>query len=37
MSYNTELQENIADLREILNTINTLPEAGGETPAETVL
>ena len=33
MSYNTDLQNNNADLRAILNTVNALPEAGtGETP-----
>lgn len=37
MSYNTELQANIADLREILDKINTLPEAGGSAPAEPAL
>lgn len=29
MSYNTNLQANNVDLQSILNTINTLPEAGG--------
>lgn len=28
MSYNTDLQNNNADLREILNAVNVLPEAG---------
>ena len=28
MSYNTDLQSNNADLQSILNTINSLPEAG---------
>jgi hypothetical protein len=37
MSYNTELQANIADLREILDKVNALPEAGGDAPAEPVL
>ena len=30
MSYNTELQENNAELQSILNTINALPDAGGD-------
>lgn len=29
MTYNAELQANNVDLQSILNTINTLPEAGG--------
>lgn len=29
MTYNTDLQSNNVELQEILNTINTLPEAGG--------
>lgn len=38
MSYNTHLQQNNAELRSILDTVNALPEAGsGGAPAEPVL
>ena len=32
MSYNTELQSNNADLQEILDAVNALPDAGAELP-----
>ena len=37
MSYKTDLQSNNIDLQEILNTINSLPEAGSSTTETWIL